>query len=198
MDYKNGKIYSIRSYQTDKIYIGSTTQPLSKRLYHHKTHYKKYLNGKSPFITSYDILQYEDAYIELLEEYPCENREQLCKREGELIRGGNCVNKRIEARTKQEYYEQNKDKLLQQGKEYQEQNKDKIKEYIKEYQEQNKDKILQQKKEYYQQNKDKILQKGKEYREQNKEKINEYQKEYREQNRDKILQKQKERAKKDR
>ena len=150
MDYKNGKIYTIRSHQTDKIYIGSTTQPLSKRLSYHKTQYKQYLNGKSPFITAYDILQYEDAYIELLEEYPCDNREQLFKKEGELIRGGsNCVNKRIEGRT---------------NKQYKEDNKDKIKEYQKEYNEQNKE----QKKEYYQQNKDKILQQQKEYREQNK------------------------------
>jgi hypothetical protein len=30
--YQHGKIYTIRSFQTDKFYIGSTTQPLSKRL----------------------------------------------------------------------------------------------------------------------------------------------------------------------
>ena len=123
MDYKNGKIYTIRSNQTDNIYIGSTCSPLSKRLYEHKSSYKKYLNGKYHFVSSYDILQYEDAYIELLEEYPCENKEQLCKREGELIRGGsNCVNKRIEGKKDEDYlknyYKDNKEKLLQQGKEY--------------------------------------------------------------------------------
>ena len=31
MDYKNGQIYCIRSYQTDHIYIGSTAQPLHKK-----------------------------------------------------------------------------------------------------------------------------------------------------------------------
>ena len=34
--YKNGKIYTIRSNQCEKYYIGSTIQRLSKRLYEHK------------------------------------------------------------------------------------------------------------------------------------------------------------------
>ena len=40
--YANGKIYTIRSHQTDKYYIGSTTQPLSKRFYQHKQLYKRF------------------------------------------------------------------------------------------------------------------------------------------------------------
>jgi predicted GIY-YIG superfamily endonuclease len=46
MDYKNGKIYAIRSHQTDEIYIGSTTQSLSKRFSNHKSKYKLYLEKK--------------------------------------------------------------------------------------------------------------------------------------------------------
>jgi len=123
MDYKNGKIYTLRSNQTDKFYIGSTTQSLSKRFYEQKKHYKQYLDGKKHYITSFDILQYEDAYIELLEEFPCENKIQLCKREGELIRCSNCVNKRIEDRTIKEWFEENKDKIKEYQKKYREQNK---------------------------------------------------------------------------
>lgn len=78
MDYKNGKIYALRSHQTDKYYIGSTTQPLYKRLYGHKhsnrTSSKELVNN------------YSDVYIELIEAFPCENKEQLSKRENELIR----------------------------------------------------------------------------------------------------------------
>ena len=40
MDYKNGKIYTIRSFQTDKYYIGSTCTMLSKRFSNHKSNYK--------------------------------------------------------------------------------------------------------------------------------------------------------------
>ena len=119
MDYKNGKIYSIRSPQTDQIYIGSTCSPLSKRLNQHKTNYKRYLNEKHYFVSSFDIIKFDDVYIELLEECPCENREQLRKREGELIRINNCVNKKIEGRTKQEYQQ-----------EYRQQNKDKFNDKI--------------------------------------------------------------------
>ena len=38
--YNNGKIYKIVSDSTDKIYVGSTTQPLSKRHYEHKKNFQ--------------------------------------------------------------------------------------------------------------------------------------------------------------
>ena len=86
-----------------------------------------------------------------------------------------------------EFYEQNKDKILEQKKEFYEQNKDSILEHKKEYREQNKDKITKQQKKHYEQNKDKILEKQKEHYEQNKDKILEKQKERYEQNKDEIL-----------
>ena len=49
-----------------------------------------------------------------------------------------------------EYYENNKEKILEQRKEYRENNKEKIKEYY----ENNKEKILKQKKDYYENNKE--------------------------------------------
>jgi len=111
MNYKRSKIYVIRSHQTDKIYIGSTTSSLAKRFFNHKKDYDCYLSGAKYYLSSFEILQYEDAYIELLEEYPCENRMVLHKREGELIRENNCVNKCIAGRTKKEYQDENKDIL---------------------------------------------------------------------------------------
>ena len=53
--YLNGKIYTIRSFQTDKFYIGSTIQPLHKRLHEHR---RKYNAGTST-ITSREIVQYK-------------------------------------------------------------------------------------------------------------------------------------------
>ena len=131
MSYTKGKIYCLKSCQTNKIYIGSTKQILNERFRKHKCDYNRYLNGKCHYMTSFDILQYDDAYIELIEEYPCENKAQLERREGEIIKlNENCINKNIAGRTKQEY-----------GKEYYEKNKDKLCEYKKEYYETNKDKI---------------------------------------------------------
>ena len=132
-DYKNGKIYAIRSHQTEQIYIGSTTQSLSIRFAEHKRDIKNRVGKRQP-CSSKEILQYPDAYIELIEEYPCDNKEQLNKKEGEHIRSNNCVNKYIAGQTDKEYRDINREKMI---------------EYQKEYYKQNKILILEQKKEYY-------------------------------------------------
>jgi hypothetical protein len=79
--YGNSKIYTIRSHKTDKYYIGSTTQPLHKRFLSHKTHYKS-----QPFyVSSFEILKFDDAYIQLYKNFPCLDRRQLQKHEDELV-----------------------------------------------------------------------------------------------------------------
>jgi hypothetical protein len=55
MNYQNGKIYTIRSYQTDDVYYGSTTQPLSKRLSGHKAHYKQWQKQNYNYVTSFEM-----------------------------------------------------------------------------------------------------------------------------------------------
>ena len=127
--YANGKIYSIRSYQTPDIYIGSTCLSLSKRLHAHRSIYKRFNAGKSNYMTSYEILKYTDHYIELIEEHKCENKAQLERREGQLIRETeNCINSRIAGRTKKEYGSENKDKIAIIKKKYYENNKEVINE----------------------------------------------------------------------
>lgn len=106
-NYANSKIYAIRSNQTDKIYIGSTVQPLSVRMAQHRAEHK---NGRTDACSSTEIMQYADAYIELIEEIKCENKDQLRKREGEIIRNtANCVNKCIAGRTKADWTQENKE-----------------------------------------------------------------------------------------
>lgn len=183
-NYQNGKIYSIRSHKTDKIYIGATIQPLSYRFNDHKK------NAYKKNCTSHLILEYDDAYIELIEECKCDNKDQLSKREGEIIRStSNCVNKVIPNRTKKEYRndnheiineklriyrEKNKDKIAIKKKEEYEKNKDKFREKNKLYREKYKDEIKERKKKYYDNNKDKINEKRRLNRKNNKEKqINE-------------------------
>ena len=93
-NYKNSKIYCIRSYQTDKIYIGSTTQKLCQRMGHHRKDYREYLKGnKKRITTSIEILKYNDAFIELIINYPCDFKEELLKKEGEYISKLKCINK---------------------------------------------------------------------------------------------------------
>ena len=148
MDYANAKIYTIRSFQTEKYYIGSTTSTLTKRLSQHKTKYK----CCERYCTSAEIIQYGDAYIELLEDFPCFKKDQLCKREGQLIREhkDNCVNIVIAGRTNKEWREDNKEKLSEQNKQYREQNR----EHLEEYYETNKEHILEQRKLWREQNKE--------------------------------------------
>ena len=163
------KIYAIRSYQTDLIYIGSTTRILSKRFAEHKKPTNK-SNSK-------EILKYEDAYIELIEEYPCDNKDQLNKKEGEHIRANNCVNKHIAGRTSREYYDDHLNTILQQRKDRYNINSEKIKEYSKHYRLKHREECITRTKEWYTANKDKV----KQYKEQNKDKINARRRELRKQ-----------------
>ena len=98
-DYNNSKIYSIKSFKTDKIYIGSTSTLLNQRLSKHKNNYKSWNEGKYHYVTSFEIIKHGDYYIELIENYPCKSKSELEKREGELIwQNDNTINKCIAGR----------------------------------------------------------------------------------------------------
>ena len=149
-DYTKGKIYKLVSHQTDNIYIGSTCQPLCERKSKHKNAYKRFQSGKFKYITSYEIVKFDDVQIILLENCPCENREQLLARERFYIENtNNCINKHIPTRTKKEHYEDNKEKNAEKRKEYVKKNADKIKQYKVEWREQNKEKIKKNGNEVY-------------------------------------------------
>jgi len=163
--YNNSKIYKIWSPNTELIYIGSTTQLLCKRLADHTKNFNLYKNSKYHYTSSFKILEYQDAKIELIENVNCNDREQLHKREGEFIRQNReiCVNKKIEGRAQQEYKEQ--------AKIYYEDNKEELLEYQKLYRETHKEQIAEKDKKYYDTYKDQILEKAKIYREIHKEQI---------------------------
>ena len=131
MDYACGQIYAIRSHLTDQIYIGSTAQPLHKRFYQHKI---KKVND----CTSREIIKHGDAYIELIENYPCQSKKELNRREGQHIRNTeNCVNKNVAGRTPKEssaqYYEAHRAEILERQRIYDLAHRDKILEYKKEH-----------------------------------------------------------------
>jgi hypothetical protein len=120
--YNNGKIYKIVCNITDDVYIGSTTKTLKYRL-------ERHLDSNC---ISKDIIKNGDYKIELIENYPCNNNNELRKREQYYIDNLKCINIR-NAYTDQKEYN---------------------KEYYKKYIIKNKDNILKQKKEYYIKNKD--------------------------------------------
>ena len=112
--YKNGKIYKIVDNTSDKIYIGSTCKLLCQRLAQHRSSYKQYLNGNYHFVTSFEIIKNADYAIILLEHCEnIENKEQLRARERYYIENNNCVNRKVDGRTKKEWREDNKEAILQ-------------------------------------------------------------------------------------
>ncbi len=150
-DYQKGQIYRLWSPHTDLFYIGSTCSPLSKRLHEHKKSYNHYLNEKFHFMSSFELFKFGDVKIELIENYQCNSKAELERREGHLIREhkNNIVNFSIAGRTQKEYHIDNKNQILEYKKEYCEQNKIEIRKQKKEYYEQNKDKLKKKAKEYY-------------------------------------------------
>ena len=146
---QTGYTYALRSYQTDDIYIGSTLGTLRQRLYRHKNDLKQYNAGKHNYVTSYEIVKYDDAFIEMVEKYENVNKMELRKYEGETIRNTKCVNKRIEGQTQKEYREINKDKIKEYQKEHYESNKEQINQSHKKYNETHKEQIKLYQKEYY-------------------------------------------------
>ena len=197
--YQRGKIYKIISNQTNDVYYGSSVEPyLTNRLSRHKSNYKGWLNDKDYYMTSFEIIKFDDAKIILVENYQCNTKDELRSREQYYIDNFDCVNKhkafigsnKEEYRKKyfKEYNEKNKIKR----KAYRDQNKIKYTENHKKYYELNKEKLSEYHKEYVQQNKDKISEHNKEYRKQNKDKIAEYKQQHYEKNKVKLLESKKE------
>ena len=181
MDYKNGKIYKLINDELGLTYYGSTATTLTKRLCGHKTKTNK---CKSKLLFTGGAVE-----IFLVEEFPCENKDQLNKRERFYIENNECVNKNIPGRTMKEWREVNKESIAEQNKEWFEANKEQMKEYNKEYREAHKEHNKEYNKEYREVNKEKMVEYQKEWREANKEKLVEYQKEYKEAHKEKMAEK---------
>jgi len=120
--YKKGKIYKLICSETLDLYIGSTIMSLYDRLRKHRC---KNNECESRYFV--------DPIIELIEDYPCNNRLELRKREQYFIDNNDCINKNksyttttkeeeIEYRKK--YYLENKER----NKKYYLENKEKLNE----------------------------------------------------------------------
>ena len=149
--YENGKIYKITDVGYNKCYIGSTCESLSKRMERHRKRYKEYIKGRiEKKTTAIDILNefgIENCTIQLIENYPCQSKEELFKREGEHIKATECVNRQIAGRTQQEWKLDNPE----QAREYYERGKARARAYYHKHKEEiiekrrlNEEKIIEQ------------------------------------------------------
>ena len=109
VNYQQSKIYKIVSPNTNKCYVGSTTQSLNERFSSHKYYMNDYKST-----TSKKILELGDYSIELLELYPCNSKKELHERERYYIENLDCVNINMPSRTRQEYCIDNKESIREQ------------------------------------------------------------------------------------
>ena len=137
-DYMQGKIYKVASKNTNKIYIGSTTGSLDCRMYRHQQSYCLYLNNLGSKVYVFDIFDefgFENCYIELICDYPCDNAHELACEEGrhQMLNLYNIVNKNIAGRTVKQYYIDKRESILKDKKEYYKNNRETRKAYQNNY-----------------------------------------------------------------
>jgi hypothetical protein len=195
--YKNGKIYRLIC-EDGHYYIGSTINQLNYRLSNHKASSK---HKKSKIYNHINQIGWDKVKMELVEEYPCKNKQELNAKETEYICDLKddelCLNVirsfvAPEQRKKEmkEYYLENKDKIIEQHREYlsdpkvkeqantyqaayREKNAEKRRVYTKKYTEEHQEEVKAARKEYYEENKEKLIEQQKEYAKNNKEHIKE-------------------------
>jgi hypothetical protein len=116
--YQNGKIYAICSPSINKIYIGSTCDELNRRFQKHK--YQKSM--------AKNIIDYGDAYIELIENFSCNNKDELINKEYEIMSlyKDDIINKIVAKHNRKEY-------MKEYSKEYRKKNIIKLKEYARQW-----------------------------------------------------------------
>lgn len=125
----------------------------------HRNHYKKYKEGKHNYIHLFKLFEefgVENCKIYWIEDYACNSKKELEAREGHHIQINECVNKRIEGRSKQQWTKDNIEKVREQKRILGQTEKYKT-----------------MKKEYYENNKEEISAKYKEDRKNNPEKYKE-------------------------
>ena len=125
--YQNSKIYKLVNDSMNLTYYGSTIQPLAKRFSAHKNRigniYRK--------CSSAELFVSGECKIYLVEEFPCETRKELLKRERYWIENNECVNKCLPCITKEEQKAYKKEwssrpENLKKRRDYKEANKEKL------------------------------------------------------------------------
>jgi len=126
VNYKHGKIYKIYGKNHDMVYYGSTCKPICNRKAEHKNDFKRFEEGKNKKkTTSFNILKTGDYIFELVQNFPCNNKEELREREDYYIKNFPCINKNrgiaptVEEKKeyKEIWYQINKERILKKMKE---------------------------------------------------------------------------------
>ena len=168
INYDNTHFYKIccKDIDVTDIYVGATTDFI-RRKSQHKTRCCNE-KAKDHYTYKYQTIRdnggWDNWSMVLIETKKCEDALQVRKLERNFIEQLKAsLNKQIPGRTKEEFAQDNKEKIA---------------EYHKTYYEGNKDIINERKKKYYEANKEKCLEQMRQYNEANKAKFSAYYKNY--------------------
>lgn len=182
-DYSKGKIYKIFTPNHDKIYIGSTIQTLNERFSRHSTEFNDWKKEKQSFCTSFLLLELGDTQITLIENFPCESKQELRWRERHYFDiTSNKVNKVrpiVTAKERKMYRKKWRKANPDKEKETRKRSSFKNKDYYENYYLENKEKINKKNNDNYKKNREKKLQQNKTWQQNNLEKKREISKNYR-------------------
>jgi len=153
--YENACIYKIKhneDYNDENIYIGSTCNLIRRRCQHKDCCNKE--NNKEYNKPLYQYIRENggwDNYIMIkIHDYKCNSKSELKIEERKMIDMLKPkLNKNIPTRSKKEYYEENKEHLVEKNKEWYEANKELLAEKKKKKYEANKQDINEKRKEKY-------------------------------------------------
>lgn len=143
--YKNGKVYKLTNSVDDATYIGSTYCSLTWRMAMHKKDCKK--NSDQRVYKHYTDIGFENVSIELIEDFPCEMRQQLLSREYKWMKELKpSLNKNIPTRTHKQWQNDNRDKKNETNRKFKAKNREKYSKEQNEYYHKNKEVINEKRK----------------------------------------------------
>ena len=153
--------YKIVSSNTPKVYIGSTVKTIVTRLQEHEADYKRFREGIFVYITSYDILEFKDYSIQLIESKLCETKADRDTIERyHILNNPTAVNKyqpgRLNLLGNEEYHRQYRQDNKEQAHQYRQEHKEQIAQHYRDH----KEEYNARHRQYYQENKEQINQKA--------------------------------------
>jgi hypothetical protein len=135
-----GRVYKITSEKAGLVYIGSTIQTLGDRFSKHKCDLKRHLEGRHRYKdSSFQVLECDDAKMELIEELEVADKKELFKREGYYQRTMECVNKFIADRSRKEWFDEHKEHLKEHQKKYHAEHKEHLNAISRKYRDEHKE-----------------------------------------------------------
>jgi len=135
--YQKSIIYKIYDNTNGNVYYGSTYNLLRVRIQGHRDDAK--IDTKN--CASKQIILNGNYSYSMVEPYPCNSKQELHTRERYWIENFDCVNKVVPGRTRKEYYQDNKEQILEYSGEHYTKNKEEICRKSTEYNAKNKEEI---------------------------------------------------------